>query len=243
MLKPEFLRMSARSGCCEPNPNTPERAVGLNQLDSRAIGRASCFAQRFMRPGTYEYAIVPGYGHALAAEFPFRVVVEDSKSEAMTQHNVLVREGKQGLEVDQPEVRIRLGDMVLWSGNGRTTSAFAVAGEQPFFNSHRMVNECGYSHAFGTPGDYRWVDAFGSGLQGTIRVRDAEPGEKGLAEWRRRLNEGMLVMIAHGNADRPEVDIMVGQTVFFAVIDGPGISVTDERLVELGRQAAATKAA
>jgi plastocyanin len=232
MLKPQLLRSSA--GCCEPNPNTPQRAAGLNMLDSRAIGRASCYAQRFMRPGTYDYAVAPGHGQALAAEFPFRVVVTEDKSREMAQHNVLVSDGKRGFYVDREELQIALGDMVLWTGGGRTSAPFAIVGEHEFFNSHRMVNECGYSHAFGTPGEYEWADAHGSGLGGRIRVSEVDGRDaKAFTEWRKRLHEGALVMIQNGKADRNEIDIMVGQTVFFAIVTSPGISITDTRLLDL----------
>ena len=152
MLEPLQFRKSPRSDCCEPDSRTPESAVSLNLLDSRAIGRASCFAQRFMRPGTYLYNVVPGYGQALCTEHPFKIVVAKEKNAEMAQHNVLVLDAPRGYDIDRPEIAVKTGDMVLWSGNGRTSSAFAVVGNQEFFNSHRMVNECGYTHAFGTPG-------------------------------------------------------------------------------------------
>lgn len=223
--------------CCEPQGHGPEQAANLNMLDSRAIGWASCFAQRFMRPGTYRYSVVPGYGQSLASDYPYSVVVGDRKTGEMSQHDVRVSDEGRGFTVDRPEISIGLGDLVLWSGHGRTRAAFAIVGEQEFFNSHRMVNECGYSHAFGTPGEYRWVDAFGSSVGGRIRVRQPEgcDGPEGLARWQKRLGEGHLVMIADGRADKDQLDVLVGQTVFFAVVTGPGISITDERLLELGR--------
>jgi plastocyanin len=226
-----------QSHCCEPQGHGPEQAATLNMFDSRAIGRASCFAQRFMRPGTYRYAVALGYGQSLASEYPFSVVVGERETGEMSQHDVRVSDEGRGFTVDRPEVSIGLGDLVLWSGNGRTRAAYAVVGEQEFFSSHRMVNECGYSHAFGTPGDYRWVDAFGSALCGRIRVRQPEScdGHDGLARWQKQLGEGHLVMIADGRADSAELDVLVGQTVFFAVVTGPGISITDERLLDLGR--------
>lgn len=236
MRESPSVRHAARAGCCEPDSNTPSRAVGLNVLDSRAIGRASCFAQRFMRPGVYSYAVVPGHGHALAAEFPFSVIVDDEKGREMKQHDVRVKDAERGFDVDPPEVRINTGDLVLWSGAGRTTAAFAVVGEQGFFNSTRMVNECGYSHAFGTAGEYRWVDSHGSRIGGVVRVRDPKAdGPKALADWQRTLADGELVMIQDGKVDRREIDIVTGQTVFFAVVTGPGISITDARLLEIGR--------
>jgi plastocyanin len=226
-----------QSHCCEPRGPSPEQAATLNVLDSRAIGRASCFGQRFMRPGTYAYAVVPGHGQALASEHPFLVRVSDEKSSEMGQQDIVVSDHGRGFMVDQPEVSVRVGDMVLWSGNGRTRAPFAIVGEHDFFNSHRMVNECGYSHAFGTAGEFRWVDAFGSGLGGTIRVRDPDgcDGHEGLARWHKQLNEGHVVMIADGRAQPGDLDILVGQTVFFAIVTGPGISITDQRLVDIGK--------
>ncbi|WP_140634412.1 hypothetical protein [Methylibium rhizosphaerae] len=206
-------------------------------LDSRAIGRASCFAQRFMRPGVYEYVVVPGHGHALAAEYPFRVVVDEEKGREMTQHDVLVKDATRGFDVDRREVRINTGDLVLWSGAGRTTAAFAVVGEHDFFSSARMVNECGYSHAFGAAGEYRWIDAHGSGIGGVVRVRNPQADDpKAFAEWQRALGDGALVMIQDGKVDRQEIDIMTSQTVFFAVVTGPGISITDARLLDISRR-------
>jgi plastocyanin len=227
--------MSPKTGCCEPDPNTPSRAAGLNVFDSRAIGRASCFAQRFMRSGVYDYAVVPGHGHALAAEFPFRVVVDEEKGREMTQHDVLVKDAKRGFDVDPQEVRINTGDLVLWSGAGRTTAVFSVVGEQGFFNSARMMNECGYSHAFGTAGEYRWIDAYGSHIGGVVRVGDPKSDDpQAFAKWKRTLGDGELVMIQDGKVDRKEIDIVTGQTVFFAVVTGPGISITDARLLNIG---------
>jgi len=226
-----------QSHSCEPQGHGPEQAATLNMLDSRAIGRASCFAQRFMRPGTYRYAVAPGYGQSLASEYPFSIVVGNGQVGEMSQYDVRVSDDGRGFTVDQPEISIGPGDLVLWSGNGRTRAPFAVVGEQDFFNSHRMVNECGYSHAFGTPGEYCWADSFGSPLKGRIRVRAPEgcDAHEGLARWQKQLGKGHLVMIADGRADKAELEILVGQTVFFAVVTGPGISITDERLLDLGR--------
>jgi hypothetical protein len=103
------------------------------------------------------------------------------------------------------------------------------------FNSYRIVHECGYSHAFGTAGDYRWTDAYGSGLSGAIRVRDPDcRTDSDLKRWREALAEGTLVTITDSKADQSELEILVGQTIFFLVVTGPGISITDERLIEIG---------
>jgi len=228
--------------CCESDPHTPGRASGLNVLDSRAIGRASCYAQRFMRPGCYAYAVVPGYGQVLASDHPFIVDVQEEKSDGMSQHNVLVTNDGTGFSVDQPRLSINTGDLVLWSGNGRTSSPYSVVGEQAFFSSHRMVNECGYSHAFGTPGEYHWKDAFGSALSGVVRVSTPEASNsKVFAQWQKRLNQGNLVMIAEGRAEPSDIEILAGQTVFFAVITSTGISITDASLLNAGSNSGTSK--
>lgn len=241
MLELQSFRASAKDDCCcgPASPHTPQRAASLNLLDSRAIGRASCFAQRFMRPGTYSYNAVAGHAAVLNSAFPFAIIVEDGKKGEMAQHNVVVSAGETGLTVDQPKLRIKTGDLVLWSSGGGLGQAFTVIGEREFFSSARMVNECGYSHAFGTEGDYRWRDAYGSGLGGLVRVRNPKGDDaKAFAKWREKLAEGNIVMIQDGKVRTPDLEIMTGQTVFFAIVTSPGVSITDERLLNLTATAA-----
>jgi hypothetical protein len=98
-----------------------------------------------------------------------------------------------------------------------------------------MVNECGYSHAFGTAGEYRWEDAFGSGISGRVRVSTPPDGDaKAFARWQKQLQQGTVVMIRDGRAEPTDVKIVVGQRVFFAVVTSGGISVTDARLLQTG---------
>ena len=204
-----------------------------NELDSRALGRADCYAQRFMRPGDYRYNVVPGHAQAISTDFPFMVHVkehEGKRDAKMTQHNLRVASDGRKFTVTPATITIAVGDMLVWNGGGDIP--FAVVGEQEFFNSHRMVNECGFSHAFGKSGEYRWKDAFGSKLSGVVRVRDPDCSkDKDMKKWRAALAEGSLVMIADGKADKPEIDILTGQTVFFAIVKTPGISITDDRLL------------
>ncbi len=212
-----------------------------NELDSRALGRADCYAQRFMRPGEYRYNIVPGHGQALSTEYPFVIHVEDGgkKSVKMAQHNLHVSMQGKSLAATPEKLSIAVGDMVVWNGGGG--APFAVVGDQDFFNSHRMVNECGFSHAFGKAGEYHWRDAFGSKLGGVIRVRDPDcKKDPELKQWRESLSKGNVIMISDGKADQTELDIYTGQTVFFALVKTPGISITDARLLEAHYQHCST---
>lgn len=203
-----------------------------NELDSRALGRTDCYAQRFMRPGDFAYNVVPGHAQALSTDFPFRIHVEEGKKKAqMSQHNVQVTQCGKGFAVETGVLTIAVGDLVLWNGGGAIP--FAVIGDKDFFNSHRMVNECGFSHAFGKAGDYHWRDAFGSKISGLVRVRDPDcRKDADLRKWRETLAKGNVVMIADGKVDKAEIDILTGQTVFFAIVQTPGISITDGRLLE-----------
>lgn len=61
-------------------------------------------------------------------------------------------------------------------------------------------------------------------------VKDLDTESKEDCEkWMRSLKEGALVTIK-GRADPQQVEILTGQTVFFAVVDAPGITITDQRL-------------
>ena len=53
------------------------------------------------------------------------------------------------------------GDFVVWNCQSAKAVPFLVIGDKEFFASDRMINECGFSHAFGSAGDFRWLDANG----------------------------------------------------------------------------------
>jgi plastocyanin len=207
----------------------------LNHLDSRALGRADCYAQRFMKAGVYPYNVIPAHGQALSTEYPFAIRVEENDKMAdMVQHTLRVSSRGKGFTVENTNVAIKVGDMVVWNGGSDSLAPFAVVGKHDFFSSYRMVNECGFSHAFGTPGEYRWIDAYGSGLSGIVRVRNPDcSSSEHLKRWQQSLAEGTVLMITDGKSDRGEVDIVTGQTVFFAVVRGPGISITEAQLLDI----------
>jgi plastocyanin len=202
-----------------------------NNFDSRALGFTDAYGQRFMREGTYRYDVVTAGCGGLTAEYPYKVEVAEGKEE-MTQHTVMLANGEGGLRPDPAELEITVGDLVTWACRDPSAPAFEVMGDKEFFSSARLANESGYAHAFGTAGEYPWVDAYGSGLRGMVRVVDPVCNSKEeLAAWQDRLAIGELVMVTGSEADPAEVEIVTGQTVYFAVTKAPGISICDARLI------------
>lgn len=205
----------------------------LNAFDSRALGFADTYGQRFMREGTYRYAAGFAGFAALDDDLPFAVEVGEGDPDTMTQHTVMLEYEGRVYRPDPPVVKIEVGDLVTWACRDPRAPAFEVVGDQDFFQSARLRNESGYAHAFGTAGEYPWVDAHGSGLKGMVRVRDPDVRDRqGMLRWRRSLEKGALVMIDGEEAEPAETEIETGQTVYFAVTKTPGISITDARLVE-----------
>jgi plastocyanin len=202
-----------------------------DNFDSRALGFTDAYGQRFMRVGTYRYDVVTAGCGGLSPDYPYKVEVSEGKEE-MTQHTVMLKSEKGKLRPNPGKLSITVGDLVTWACREPSAPVFEVAGDKEFFSSARLVNESGYAHAFGTAGEYPWVDAYGSGLQGTVRVVDPECNSREeLAAWQDRLAIGELVMITGNEADPNEVEIVTGQTVYFAVTKAPGISISDARLV------------
>ena len=202
-----------------------------NNFDSRALGFTDAYGQRFMREGTYRYDVVTAGCGGLNADYPYSVKVSDG-AEEMTQHTVMLKSDKGALRPDPTELSVTVGDLVTWACRETSAPVFEVTGDHDFFSSARLVNESGYAHAFGSAGEYAWVDAYGSGLRGTVLVIDPECNSKEeLTAWQDRLAIGELVMITGTEADPAEVEIVTGQTVYFAVTKAPGISISDSRLI------------
>jgi plastocyanin len=209
----------------------------LDTIDSRALRATDCYGQRFMRPGTYRYHVLPVGGQHVDQDRPYVIRVNERKADKKPMKQLTITLGWNGREFkpDQGDVAIDAGDLVIWNCPDQAAPGYEVAGDKDFFNSARLVNECGYSHAFGLPGTYVWEDVFGSGIGGTVRVRDARcKTPEDLAKWRAELTRATLVMVSNGKAEPAEVDITVGQTVYFAIVTGSGISITDKRLHDLG---------
>jgi plastocyanin len=154
----------------------------------------------------------------------------------MKQHLVVGSFAGGGFHVEPAEAHIESGDLVLWNLQGEQNKAYSIIGDKEFFNSMPLLNETGYSDVFGFPGEYVWLDAHGRDIRGIVRVKD--PGwktQQDYERWRELLSQGALVIIVDGKPEPAEVDIAVGQTVFFSIVKGPGISITDRRLLETAR--------
>ena len=203
----------------------------MHNFDSRGLGMTDAYGQRFMREGTYRYDIVAGGCGGLSSEYPYSIRVSEG-SDDMVQHTVMLATDQGRLRPDSAELSITIGDLVTWACR-EPAPAFEVVGDHDFFGSARLFNESGYAHAFGTAGDYPWVDVYGSGLRGSVRVVDPQClSKEEFAEWQSQLAKGQLVMIVGSEADPADVEIVTGQTVYFAVTKTPGISITDARLAE-----------
>jgi plastocyanin len=205
----------------------------MDHFDSRALGPTDCYGQRFMRPGSYIYGVLPTGSHWMNDHRPFVIHVEGTApGKTMGQHNVAVTYSGDGFRVEPTELRIETGDFVLWNSSGDQSVPHSIVGEKDFFDSTRLLNESGYTHAFGFAGEYAWTDAHGSGVGGTVRVKDPQcKTQKDYARWREQLAQGTLVTISEGKAEPSVVDVMIGQTVFFMVVKALGISITDRRLL------------
>jgi plastocyanin len=201
-------------------------------LDSRALRLTDCYGQRFMKAGVYRYHVLPVGGHFVTEDRPFTVKVTERPPGKMTQHTVLVKFDGGKFGVDREDITIGSGDLVLWHCPDPKATPYMVIGDKEFFDSHRLVNESGYSHAFGLAGEYHWRDAHGSGAAGVVRVKPPTcKAPQDYERWHRSLAKGTVVMITDARAEPREVEIATGQTVFFAITKGPGISITDERLL------------
>ena len=205
----------------------------MDTFDSRALGPTDTYGQRFMREGTYTYTVAPAGSGDLTSEFPYVIRVTNGKDDTMEQHTVVLRREDGALRLDPPQVEIKTGDLVSWACRQSGVQPYEVVGKDSFFSSGRLFNESGYAHAFGTPGTYIWTDSYGSGLSGAVHVVDPHCRTKDdIAKWQRRLKKGQLIMITGTKAEPTEVEIVVGQTVYFAVTKAPGVSISDRRMAE-----------
>lgn len=202
----------------------------MNTLDSRFCRLGDTFAQRFTEPGTYAYDFnlpgLPPFGHANRFSISVKGTFDSNKEGK--QHFVTVRREGSNFVADPPKLEIETGDVVLWSTTEANTPGFSISGksETDSFNSGDMVRNALYSHAFGSPGEVEWVDANAHGPAGKIIVKMPKTDStKDMETFKETLAQGAVIVINGKKADKAQVEIFVGQTVFFAVEKAEGIAI------------------
>ncbi len=212
----------------------------MDTLDSRSLRYTDTYSQRFGAPGLVRYGLSSSALACLPLDDEETFEIEVSQTgrrprRDAVQHDVTVRSIQGRLVADPERLAIEVGDIVMWHAPDAETPAFAVRGEgdRSKFNSTSLAAEALYSHAFGTPGTYRWTDANGRKLGGEVRVGSLDTNNREECDrWIKELQKGELITI-EGDQVRPKsVKILAGQTVFWAVVKSPGITITDETLVE-----------
>jgi len=205
----------------------------MTTLDSRQLSYVNTFGRRFGEPGAVRYRLVSA---AVACQPPgddLPFTIENGDKGETRQHDVTVRQRGERLAADPAELQIGAGDVVLWHSLAGT-NAYVVQGQGAGgeFDSSSLTGDTLYTHAFGVPGDYEWVDARGRSVKGLVRVGTLETSERDpCREWMRALENGTLVVIEGARSDPSEVSILAGQTVFFAVTAADGITITDSGFV------------
>jgi plastocyanin len=210
----------------------------MTTLDSRLLHFTDCFAHRFSTPGTFRYDVSPlpsmlvprpadrsgDGGDALQV-----VVVQAADQAAQRQHHVTVSVVHGRLTASPHRLEVSAGDLVCWSADRSVTTGYVVRGRinSQTVDSTELHHESVFTHAFGVPGDVEWVDARGSGLRGRVRVVHPDEKDERHARWTSSIAQGTLVHVTGERAEPAEIEILVGQTVFWAVEDAPGVTITD----------------
>ncbi len=208
----------------------------MNSLDSRILRLGDTFAHRFTSAGTYRYTI--GVHCEIATpdhHRSFEIVVAAERGKASKTHYVTVSSAQNGLTAEPESLHISNNDVILWSPASAATPGFAVRGasKTATFDSADLPANSMYSHAFGSEGVFEWRDVRDPKLNGSVTVvahspcRSADERDAYL----RKLGEATLVMIDAPKAHPKKVSVALGQTVFFAVRNGHGISIVDRLLL------------
>jgi plastocyanin len=208
----------------------------MNALDSRFIRTGDCFAHRFSTAGTFRYALSPLPSSLVAhsKEPPaLTVTVSASSGTDQNSHYVTVSSSGGKLDASPAQIKVAANDLVVWSPNQSVTMGFRVRGRigDDVVDSGSLYTESIFTHAFGLSGRYEWRDANGSPLTGSVVVAMPDK-EFGQEAWLRLLEEGKLVHVRGDRAEPSEVEIVVGQTVVWAVEDAPGVTITDANLIQ-----------
>lgn len=205
----------------------------MSTFDSRALTYVDTFGQRFGQPDRIRYRLASAAVLCQPAgdDLPFELDVAEGNGGK--QHNVTVRVKGPQLVADPPKLSITAGDVVLWHSLA-STPGYAVQGKgkSTTFDSSSLTSETLFTHAFGVEGEFEWTDAIDGAVSGRVNVSTLDSGDpKQCAKWTRALQRGTVVVIEGKRAEPAAVDILVGQTVFFAVAAAKGITITDVELL------------
>jgi len=217
-------------------------------LDSRSMGPLDCFVQKVTEPGDLVFEIrksAAGFC-PMDKDAVMRVKVKANKASRAQQrtsgkqHSVPVIYDDDGFQTKSLPKDLVQGDAILFHQADTKAPGFAVIGRmgKTEFSSTELRDQVVFSHPFGLPGRYQWVDANGSGVGGVIVVEN-EPamGKDGAKRAIERMSEGVMVHIVGNKVKPKELRIATGQTVFFAVEGTDGITITDVTLLTKDQKA------
>lgn len=193
--------------------------------------------QKFSSPGEVTYQILPssacGPDHD-EHQFTIEVRSRESKDQEGNQHHVRVERRAGKLVAEPQRVVIAPGDVVIWNTQDSSIPGYVVRGTGGArkFGSDALESGSVYTHAFGLPGEYHWVDPQGGSAQGVVEVKPVDGcDDNAAARWREKLGEGVVIVVNGKKASPAKVKILVGQTVFWAIEKASGAAITDARLV------------
>jgi plastocyanin len=204
-------------------------------FDSRRMTYLNCFAQRFAKPGSYRYRIASAGTSALDRDKSFSIEVKEGNARDQgEQHDVRVRLEGRELVADPPDLSIAVGDLVLWAATDSSIAGYAIVGDGRglTFSSARLASETIFTHAFGSPGVYDWVDAHGGKAGGTVEVVSPSdrPRERDQDAWLAALGRPTVITIKDEVADPRRVEILTGQTVAWVIEQAKGMTITESSL-------------
>ena len=211
----------------------------MDTLDSRFLRIGDCIAIKFKTPGTLRHMLSTGsHVRTKLGEDEGQPIEVKAKADALPpkQHTILVKKDGHDIVADTKGLSViaQVGDMVLWHTTDPAILGFAVggSGERHEFSSHLLKDEAIYTHAFGSPGTYEWVDPVGGKISGVVVVKSVTPkNDKERQTWLDSLSKGAAFEIKSGKVTPEKLEVVVGQTVFWKVWDGDGIAIVDKRLL------------
>lgn len=218
----------------------------MHALDSRNLGSLNCYIQKItgsgeliLEAGKTSSGFLPiNDGKSVSKTVKAMSASRKGEREGGNQHVVPLMFRDNEFHMDMDKMNIEEGDAIIFHAGERKQPGFAIRGVigKQEFSSTELVDQAVFTHAFGLPGRYEWRDANGSGVGGVVNVVN-EPGEgkQGAKRAMKRLGEGVVVHIVGKKVEPKEVTITTGQTVFFAVEQTKGITITDVTLLGHGK--------